>query len=65
MDQHSDPNLITVKVTLPGPDGDTIVRKFKVTIAQLHKDVIHNTVIPPRPALFLLVCECAECAGCR
>ena len=49
MDRHSDPNLITVKVTLPGPEGDSIVRKFKVTMAQLHKDVIHNTVITPIP----------------
>ena len=42
--QHSDPNLVTVKVTLPGPEGENIVRKFKVSIAKLHKDVIHKTV---------------------
>jgi len=44
MDPQSDPNLITVKVTLPGPEGEAAVRKFKVTSQQIQKDVIHETV---------------------
>ena len=46
MDQTNDP-LITVKVTLPGPDGEPAVRKFKVLQAKLDKGAIHTTVSPP------------------
>jgi hypothetical protein len=45
MDPLTDPNLITVKVTIPGPGGEAVIRKFKVTLEQLQKDSIHNTVI--------------------
>lgn len=43
----TDPNLITVKVTAPGPDGESVVRKFKADNALLQKDVIHKTVMLP------------------
>ena len=45
MDSHSDPNLITVKVTVPGPEGEPAVRKFKATYAQVQKETIHKTVL--------------------
>ena len=45
MDPNSDPNLITVKVTIPGPEGEATVRKFKATQAQVQKEVIHKTVL--------------------
>jgi hypothetical protein len=45
MDPNSDPDLITVKVTVPGPDGEPAIRKFKVTYDELQKDVIHETVV--------------------
>ena len=47
MDSTTDPALITVKVTLPGPDGESNVRKFKWTMASLLKDTIHKAVIIP------------------
>jgi hypothetical protein len=47
MDPHSDPNLITVKVTVPGPDDETTVRKFKATQEQIQKEAIHKTVLIP------------------
>jgi hypothetical protein len=47
MDSTTDPALITVKVTLPGPDGDSNVRKFKWTMDSLRKDTIHKAVIIP------------------
>ncbi len=53
MDAYSDGNLITVKVTLPGPEGEAAVRKFKVTYAQVQKEVIHKTV--PIPAILLSI----------
>jgi len=53
MDPLTDPNLITVKVTIPGPGGEAVIRKFKVTHEQLQKDAIHNTVII-HPPLFVV-----------
>ena len=45
MDPLTDPDVITVKVTAPGPDGEPVVRKFKVGNTSLQKDVIHKTVL--------------------
>ena len=47
MDPHSDPNLITVKVTVPGPEGEAAVRKFRATQAQIQREVIRKTVLIP------------------
>jgi hypothetical protein len=44
MDPSPDPTLITLKVTVPGHEGESAIRKFKVTIAQIQKEVIHKTV---------------------
>jgi hypothetical protein len=42
-DQH-DPALVTVKITVPGTDGESAIRKFKLNIAQIQKDAIHKSV---------------------
>ena len=44
MDPNSDPDLIIVKVTVPGPGDEPAIRKFKVSIAQIQKDTIRKTV---------------------
>jgi len=46
MELLSDPGLVTVKVTIPGQDGnEDVTRKFKFTLTELQRDVIHHTVI--------------------
>jgi hypothetical protein len=42
---QQDPALVTVKITVPGIDGESAIRKFKLNIAQIQKDVIHKSVI--------------------
>jgi hypothetical protein len=47
MDPANDPNLITIKVTVPGGgDAESVIRKFKLTPAQIVKENIHKTVSP-------------------
>jgi hypothetical protein len=45
MEAISDPSLITAKITVVGQDGlPDIMRKFKLSIDRLERDVIHETV---------------------
>jgi hypothetical protein len=46
MEPVQDPNLITVKITVPGKDGESAIRKFKLNIGEIQKDAIHKTVPP-------------------
>jgi hypothetical protein len=44
MDPASDPNLITVKISVPGADSESSIRKFKLPLSHIQRDVIHKTV---------------------
>lgn len=44
MDPAPDPTLITVKIDVPGADGESSLRKFKLPPSHVQRDVIHTTV---------------------
>jgi hypothetical protein len=45
MDPASDPSLVTVKITVAGEDNESSIRKFKLPLSHIQRDVIHKTVL--------------------